>query len=167
MKYVIRKMNKEDCKDVTCVITIAWNETYRGIVPDEILDNMYLNEEERTNKSYNKFNQNVNHQFVLEVDDKIVGYMKVGIADDKEYDNCGEIHAIYIINKYKGYGYGRKMFEKGIEEIKNMGCDKMIIGCLLGNRTNEFYKHLGGKFIRQRMFEKLALPENVYYFDLN
>ena len=160
MEHIIRKMTKEDCKDITHVITIAWNETYRGIVLDGILDNMYLNEKERIQKAYGRFNENDNHQFVLEVDNKIVGF-----ADDKEYTNCGEIHAIYIINGYKGYGYGKEMVQFGIKELKEMNCDKMIIGCLVGNPTNEFYKHIGGKLIKQRIFEKLKLPENVYYFE--
>ena len=56
MNYIIRKMKKEDCKEVAHIITIAWNETYRGIVPDEILDNLYTNEKERTNNSINRFN---------------------------------------------------------------------------------------------------------------
>ncbi len=86
MEHIIRKMTKEDCKEVTHVITIAWNETYRGIVPDEVLDNMYLNEEERTNNSYNRFNEQDNHQFVLEVDRKIVGYMNFGMTDDTEFN---------------------------------------------------------------------------------
>ncbi len=166
MNHIIRKMKKEDCTDVTHVITVAWNETYRGIVPDEFLDNMYLNEDERTKYSFNNFNENDNHQFVLEVNNKIVGYMNVGLTDDTEYDNCGEIHAIYIINGYKGYGYGKEMVEVGIKELKNMNFDKMLIGCLVGNKTNDFYKHMGGKFIKQRMFERLNLPENVYYFEL-
>ena len=165
MECLIRKMTLDDCSEVTHVITISWNETYRGIVPDEILDKMYLNEEERTNNSYNRFDENDNHQFVLEVNNKIVGYMNVGMTDDPEYDNCGEIHAIYIINGYKGYGFGKKMVEVGIKEIKSMNCDKMLIGCLVGNQTNDFYKHIGGEFIKQRIFEKLQLPENVYYFD--
>ena len=46
-----------------------------------------------------------------------------------------------------------------------MGFNKMIIGCLKGNLANEFYKHMGGKFIKIRIFEKLQVPENVYYFD--
>ncbi len=50
-------MKKGDCKDITHVITIAWNETYRGIVPDDFLDNLYLNEEERTNNSIKSFNE--------------------------------------------------------------------------------------------------------------
>lgn len=166
MEHVIRKMTKNDCKEVTHVITVSWNEAYKGIVPNEILDNMYLNEKERTNKSINRFNENDNHQFVLEVDNKIVGYMNVGLTDDTEYDNCGEIHAIYIINGYKGNGFGKEMVEAGIKELKSMNCNKMLIGCLVGNPTNDFYKHIGGKFIKQRIFEKLQLPENVYYYDL-
>ena len=46
-----------------------------------------------------------------------------------------------------------------------MNSNKMIIGCLAGNPTNEFYKHLGGKLVKTKMFEKLNLPENYYYFD--
>lgn len=165
MEYVIRKMTKEDCKEVTHLITISWNETYRNLIPDEFLDNMYLNEEERTNISYNKFNENDNHQYVLEVDHKIVGYINVGITDDIEYDNCGEIYAIYIINGYKGYGYGKTMLKVGIKELKSMNCDKMLIKCAVGNQTNDFYKYMGGKLIKQIMHERLHLPVNVYYFD--
>ena len=166
MEYVIRKMKMSDCKDVVHVITIAWNETYKGIVPDDYLNNLYLNEEERINIFINRFNENDNHQFVLEVDNKVVGYMNVGITNDTEYSNCGEIFAIYIINGYKGYGYGRELIETGIKELKNMNCNKMLIACLDGNPTNEFYKHIGGKLIKKKVFEKLQLPENVYYYDI-
>ena len=56
MKHIIRKLKSEDYKSVTHVITVAWNETYKGIVPDEILNNMYLNEDERIEKSIKGFN---------------------------------------------------------------------------------------------------------------
>ena len=70
MDYKIRKKERKDCADVAHVVTVAWNETYRGIVPDEFLDNLYNNEEERAKNSYNKFDEKENHQYVLEVDDK-------------------------------------------------------------------------------------------------
>lgn len=41
----------------------------------------------------------------------------------------------------------------------------MLIGCLQGNPSNEFYKHIGGKFIKTRVFQKLNLIENVYFFE--
>lgn len=163
MNYVIRKREIKDCEAIAKLVTICWNETYRGLVSDVFLDGLYENEEERINSSYNKFNENDNHQFVLEIDQKIVGWMNVGDSDEgSEY---GEIHAIYILNDYKGLGYGRKLVEEGIKEIKNMGFKKMIIGCLDGNKSNEFYKHIGGKFIKQRLFERLGMMENVYLFE--
>ena len=165
MNYIIRKNERKDCADVAHVVTVAWNETYKGIVPDDFLERLYLNEEQRAINSYNKFDENDNHQYVLEVDGKVIGFVNVGSTDEKEYDNCGELHAIYIINGYKGNGYGKKLINIGIEELKKMGYNKMIIGCLEGNPSNEFYKHIGGKFIKKRVFEKLNLPENVYYFD--
>ena len=165
MNYIIRKKERKDCVDVAHVVTVAWNETYKGIVPDDFLEGLYLNEEQRTINSYNKFDENDNHQYVLEVDGKVIGFVNVGSTDEKEYDNCGELHAIYIINGYKGNGFGKELINIGIEELKKMGYNKMIIGCLEGNPSNEFYKHIGGKFIKKRVFEKLNLPENVYYFD--
>lgn len=165
MNYIIRKKGREDCAAVAHVVTVAWNETYRGIVPDEFLDSLYLNENERAQNSYNSFNENENHQYVLEIDNNIVGFVNVGSSDESEYDNCGEIYAIYIINGYKGNGFGKKLIEMGIKELKNMGYNKMVIGCLDGNPSNEFYKHIGGKYIKQRIFERLQLPENVYYYD--
>lgn len=165
MDYKIRKMERKDWKEVAHVVTVAWNETYRGIVPDEFLDNLYINEEERAKNSFENFNDKENHQYVLEVDNKIVGFINVGSTDETEFTNCGEIYAVYIINGYKGYGFGKKLIESGINELKNMGYDKMVIGCLDRNKSNEFYKHIGGKYIKTRIFEKLQLPENVYYFE--
>ena len=163
MNYVIRRRERKDCEAIAKLITICWNETYRGLVSDEFLDGLYKNEEDRIKNSYEKFDENDNHQFVLEVDGKVVGWMNIGDSDEgSEY---GEIHAIYILNEYKGFGYGRKLVEEGIKEIKSMGFKQMIIGCLDGYKSNEFYKHIGGKFIKQRMFEKLGMMENVYLFE--
>lgn len=165
MNYLIRRKTREDCAPVVHVATVAWNETYKGIVDDNYLNKLYETEEQRANDIYNKFDEEDNHQLVLEVDNNIVGFVNVGDTDDTNYDNCGELHAIYILGKYKGKGFGKKLFEAGVEELKRMGYDKMIIGCLVGNPSNDFYKHMGGKLIKTRIFEKLQLPENVYYFE--
>ena len=115
------------------------------------------------------FNEKENHQYVLEADDKVVGFINVGSTDETDYDNCGEIHAVYIINGYKGYGFGKKLIEAGINELKEMNFDKMVIGCLVGNPSNEFYKHMGGKLVKQIPFivkkSGQELTENIYYYE--
>ena len=167
MEYKIRRREQKDCYDIAHVVTVAWQETYRGIVNDEFLDNLPNTEKERGEKSFNKFDENDNHQFVLEVDGKVVGFVNVGITADEEYKNQGEIFALYMIKKYKGNGFGRKLTEIGIGELKKLGCTKMIIGCLEGNTSNEYYKHIGGRFIKTRIFRlpNQELSENVYYYD--
>lgn len=165
MTVIIRKKEKKDCQAIAHVVTVAWNETYKGIVPDWFLEHLKENEEERAENSFNEFDENNNHQFVLEVDNEFVGFVNVGKTYDEEYENCGEIFALYIIGKYKGFGFGRKLVDTGIKELKALGYNSMLISCLKGNPSNEFYKHIGGKYIKDGLFEKLELPENVYYFE--
>ena len=165
MEYIIRKKERKDCFEIAHIVTISWNETYKGIVPDWFLEELKTNEKERASKSYSQFNENENNILVLEVNNKIVGFTGYGKSDDSEYANSGEIFALYIINKYHGNGYGRELIKEAIKELKKMNFDKMIIGCLKGNPSNEFYKHMGGIYIKDRVFKKLNLPENVYYYD--
>ena len=164
MNYVIRKKEKRDCYGVANMVVKAWNETYRGLISDDYLDSLSVQKIYQHN--YEDFNEKDNHQFVLEVNNEIVGFVNVGSSEEKDYDNCGEIHALYIIKDYQKNGYGKLLIEAGIKELKNMGFDKMLIGCLVGNPTNTFYEHIGGKFVKTRIFEKLNLPENVYYFEI-
>jgi len=158
MDYVIRKRTKEDLKDIAHIVTVSWNDTYKGIVPDWFLEELKNNEEERIQKTYND-------QFVLEVDNKVVGFINFGVSEDTEYENCGEIIALYILSKYKGFGFGRKLVNIAKEELKKLGCDKMIIACLKGNPSNSFYEHIGGVYVKDGMYKRLQLPENIFYYD--
>ena len=166
MEYSIRKRRKEDCFDIAKVVTISWNETYKNIVPKWFLEELKTNEQERALKTYNEFDENNNNTLVLEINGEIVGFTNYGKTEDTGYSNCGEIMALYIINKYHGYGLGRKLVNEAVKELKKMGFDKMIIACLKGNPTNEFYKHIGGIYVKNGLFKRLNLPENIYYYEL-
>ncbi len=166
MDYLIRKREKKDCKGIAHVVTIAWNETYKDIVPKTFLKELKNNENERAKTSYDKFDIDNNNQYVLEIGNEVVGFIRYGICEDYQLENCGEIISLYIIKKYKGNGYGRKLVEVAIKELKKLNCDKMIISCLKGNPSNDFYKHIGGKYIKDRTNDLLKLEENVYYYEI-
>ena len=166
MEYLIRRRIKDDCKNIAHVITVAWNETYKGIVPDWFLEELKNNENERAEKTYNEFDIENNNQFVLEVDKEVVGFVNFGVSHDEEYQNCGEIFALYIISKYKGNGFGRKLVEEAVKELKALGFNKMLIACFKGNPSNEFYKHIGGVYVKDGIYKRLSLPENVYYYEI-
>lgn len=165
MNYLIRRRQKNDCKDIAKIVTISWNETYKGIVPDWFLEYLYENEEERAIKAYNEFDEDHNHQFVLEINDEIVGFINCGASLDEDYPNCGEIFALYILKKHHKKGLGKKLVEVAKKELKNLGFNQMIICCLKGNQSNDFYKHIGGVYVKDGLYKRLNLKENIYFYD--
>ena len=42
MNYLIRKKELKDCQGIAHTVTIAWNETYQGIVPDWFLEELKI-----------------------------------------------------------------------------------------------------------------------------
>lgn len=142
MKYTIRKEKKGDCMGVSHVITIAWNETYKGIMSDCFLEEVKTNELKRGEDAKEKFATKDYSTLVLEINNQVVGFANYGKTEDLEFDNCGEIFALYIIKKYHHYGFGKKFVEESIKNLKEMGFDKMLVSCLKENPSNEFYKHM-------------------------
>ena len=74
-------------------------------------------------------------------------YEKQSMISYDKYSECGEIGALYLLDTVKGKGFGRILFNKAINELKEMNYDKMILGYLSENISNEFYKHIGCSFV--------------------
>ena len=167
MSLLVRKSRKSDCESLAHITTVSWNETYPNIVSDEFLKSLYETESVRAEKSKEQFDSKNNHKYVLEIDKKIVGFVDVCPATIS-IKNSGEIKALYLLKDYQKNGYGKLLFKKGVEEIRKMGFQGMIISCLEGNPTNDFYEYMGGKLIDKRLFKlpNQELSENIYYFDL-
>lgn len=173
MFYSIKEIEKNDIYDYMFVNTYAWNETYRGIVADEFLDkikNELKQNVERLEKEFDrtKIEEPDYKRFLLYVDEEPVGVVAICNSREEKYPNSGELCSLYLLNKAKKKGYGKILFEKAKQELKNMGFNDMIIYCLKDNPTKTFYEHLGGELV----FEKVKniggkdLIENVYYYHI-
>ena len=172
MNYSIKEIDKEDLYDYMKVNTYAWNETYRGIMSDEFLDKIKNELNQNVERLKNKFDkQKVEEpdykRFILYVNNESVGMFSISKSRDEKYPESGELCSIYLLSKIKGQGYGRILFEKAKEELRNMNYKDMIIYCLKENKANEFYKHMGGKLVYSKMrnIGGRDLIENVYYYE--
>ena len=78
------------------------------------------------------------------------------------------MQSLYVLQEYQKNGIGKELIQKAFNEAKKAGYKKMIIGCLEGNKSNGFYKKMGGKFIKKRKFKlpNQTLYENVYKYNL-
>ena len=169
MNYSIEELNLNNIRDYGIVNAKAWQETYKGIVNAEFLE--LIGRDSEIDKSIERKKKDINKEFdksfLLKVDDKYVGILRVCKSRDDNYQNIGEIRALYLLNEVKHLGYGKILFEKAEEEIKKMNFNSMIVGCLSDNtNANSFYKHMGGVLESSRDFNisNQTLKENVYLF---
>lgn len=165
MKYLIREKKLRDCEDWINVNVCSWNENLRGIVSDKLIEKIISNKYERIKKEKENFKQD-NYHYVLEENKKIVGILKIKQSNRENFIGYGEVEILYLLSCVKGKGYGKILINFAFSKLKKMGFNKVIIGCLEHNSSNEFYKHLGGKFIKQEdwdIFDE-TYKENIYLY---
>ena len=171
MNYTIEKLSIDNAHEYAYVNSHAWIESYKGIIDDEYLER--INTDESIKQFTEKLKEYVFNDpdrfYLLRIEGKPAGVLCVRKSKYEDYQDCGELGAIYLLNEAKGKGYGKILFEFTKEELKKMGYKKMINGCLEGNPSNEFYKHMGGKLVKQIPFVVKnygqELTENVYYYE--
>lgn len=170
MNYKIKEIEYEDIKDYINVNITSWQESYKGIVVDEFLQELDTNRDEYIKRQQDKFYEDkkeLEKKYIVTIDDKVVGMTSLGHTRDPKYPSCGEIYSIYLLNEVKGQGLGKVLFLNNIRELVNLGFTDMIIGCLSKNPSNGFYQHMGGKLIDvyKRKIGNQELDENIYYFE--
>ena len=152
-KLVIRKVKYEDIEQIVDINIKDWKKVYKGIIDDEILDN--LNREEKIKKWREHYN--IGNVIVAEENGTILGYCRYD--DNVVYENTdidSEIIAIYVDCDKLGNGIGKKLVEYVKNDLKNKNKTKMVIWCLEKNQNaRKFYEKMGGNLLSdEKYFEK-------------
>lgn len=163
----IRKKQLKDCQVWVDINMKSWNENLKGIVSDRVLKIITENRDSRIEKDINNFKTD-DWNYVLEENNCVIGIMKIKPSNRIGYEECGEVQVLYLHTNEMGKGYGKFLMNKAFEILRNKGYKRVVIGCLVENPSNEFYKHIGGKFIKQEQFKIFDeyYVENVYEYDI-
>ena len=168
MNYQIEKMNENNALDYAKVSATVWNQSYRGIVSQEFLNDINRAEKiERMTINLKNATEDGSQRFLLKENNEYVGIVRVRETKYTEYRDYGELGALYLLDKAKKKGYGKILFKFAQEQLKKLGYYKMIVGCLEDNPANDFYKHMGGKFIKQYPIKigNQNMKENIYLYE--
>ncbi|PEC22861.1 GNAT family N-acetyltransferase [Bacillus cereus] len=140
----IRKANKEDIKGVSRVYVDSWKTTYRGLVPDNYLDELSYEDAE---KRWIDFLNNKNEPFIyVAINDtgKIIGFASGKSIDEKNFD--GELYSLYLLQECRGLGVGRQLVSAIAKHFKEKGIYSMMVWVMKQNKSGlGFYKRMGGK----------------------
>ena len=169
MNFEIKGLTYDSVADYMKVNTKAWQETYRGIINDEFLDKINNEIDKNIKKQQDKFytESSTYQRYILYVNNKPVGMFSIGKCRLEQYPESGEIVSLYLLNEAKKQGYGKMMFLYALEQLQKKGYNSVVVCCLKLNPTNEFYKHMGCKYISTRIWNvaNQKLDENIYYID--
>lgn len=147
----IRKATFSDARGIAQVHVDSWITTYRGIIPDEYLNQLTYDAREQLWKK----NLEKCEVFVAE-DEKgsIIGFADNGKERTGKYNKLeGEVYSIYILQGYQSHGIGRLLLIEAVNGLLNKGMNSMLIWVLKDNRSCGFYEKMGGKVVDSKQIE--------------
>ena len=118
----------------------SWQAAYRGLLPDDYLDQ--LRPEDRAPK-YTFGNPDPLTPWTVVAGEKgsIYGFATTGPARDRDLTECGELMALYVDPERWGRGIGNALMSAARARLDELGFRNAILWVLEGNvRAERFYR---------------------------
>jgi len=149
MSIIIREAKLEDAENIAFVHTMAWKESYPGMIDQDYLDHEVTLESRIKRRKEGLSNPNSQHTHLLaEYEGETVAFACYGDFRENTHVTSppdGEISAIYILNKAKRKGIGKKLFHTIICTLLENNIQSMGIWVLQNNYpARYFYEKMGG-----------------------
>ena len=144
-RFAIREAVPGDAEEIARAHVASWRASYRGILPDDILDDLDVGQ--RTSSRRNILRDQTSlHLVAYEVSrGNIVGFCDAG-RRRRDVPYAGEIYAIYLEHHAKRYGLGRELFERSTDWLSARGLRSLVVWVLDGNHhARRFYEAMGGR----------------------
>ena len=134
----------EDARLLARTRQTVWQQTYRGIYPDAMLDEYDLAFYEARDRG--RIADPAHHYYLFLDGDDCIGYFSFGPYNYGSYKDFGLcLNNLYILSEYKGRGLGRLAFDLLREHCAQHGIRKFFCGCNVNNLPAvTFYRHMGG-----------------------
>jgi GNAT superfamily N-acetyltransferase len=136
----IRIANIDDKLEVARVHVRSWQVAYRGLLPDEYLDQ--LRPENRAARYTFESDDPNQRSTVVALDEGVIcGFATFGVSRDSDLPDAGEIYAIYVDPDQWGAGIGRVLIANARSRLRQLGHSEAFLWVLRGNdRALRFYE---------------------------
>jgi len=144
-EIIIRPAEERDAAELAEVHVHAWQYAYRGIMSDDILDNLSV--EQRTKRWHSILTNpdNAAQSFVAEHAGKVIGFCSVGPSRDEDIDkHHGELWALNVDPKEMNHGAGSALLQKGLAYLREQGYTAATLWVVTENaKSRKWYKKRG------------------------
>ena len=139
---MIRPALEADMGAVGRLYTDSWQRTYRGLIPDRVLDEMTA---ERSRDKWTRYReQKENGLFVLERDGAVAGLAACRPFPERE--NSALLDSLHVAPEAQGGGWGRRLIARAARWARENGFRELVIYVVQGNRRAErLYRGMGAR----------------------
>ena len=140
----VRRAELPDAKDIAGVQVAAWRAAYRGLLPDDVLDQLSVDDSEA--RWTERIARPWGHVLVAERPDGVVGFAACGQTEDDELDQParGEIYVIYVHPTAWRQGAGTALLDQALRHLRADGFREAVLWVLQGNQPAiAFYEAAG------------------------
>jgi ribosomal protein S18 acetylase RimI-like enzyme len=143
---LIRPATVADANAIAHVHVTAWRETYRGIMPDSLLDRLNIDERAKTwRERMPTFAANRQALIVADDGGNIVGFAGCGPRRNDNLPSDGEIYMINLLDRAKRRRTGAKLMHAMAGALQASGFEAAGLWVLEKNLpARAFYARLGG-----------------------
>ncbi len=134
----------------------SWQESYKGLVQQDYLDQLPAKLEDRIRMWTNALKNPQRWAWVAENERGIVGFVLFGLPRDPDKDGFIEIGAIYLLASEKKKGIGLSLLSTGFKKMRELGYRKAYCWVLDTNPTIKFYERSGAFFSGQKKQETIG-----------
>jgi GNAT superfamily N-acetyltransferase len=146
--WLVRHAAPVDAATIAAVHVESWRSTYRGLLPDDFLDALPVQDRETMwRRNLEAIADGRSSSCLLVAEDEagaIVGFASAGLEREKGSPFGGELYALYLLREHQGKGVGRSLFLRAGQHLEGIGCRSMRVWVLKGNPAITFYEHLEG-----------------------
>jgi ribosomal protein S18 acetylase RimI-like enzyme len=156
MNFNIRKATVDDADGMAMVHVTSWQQTYRGLIHPDFINERTLDKSKRMFLS-----TQCKNTIVIETMGQIVGFCGYGTCRDTDMTlDTGEIWGMYILSSYHGRGWGKHLMNVALMELRLLGFKKASLWVLSTNqRAIDFYRAQG--FMEDGMLKEVVMKTPV------
>lgn len=145
-EILIREATIEDAPEIAHVHLTSWRETYTGLMPQEIIDQLSIRFKSRMKMWKNSIESLKNHKKIWVADcqqNGIIGFSSVESARDERFNEYGELTCLYLLKAYHGKKIGYGLFNQSFRSLEESKFQQMYCWVLKDSPTINFYKKTG------------------------
>ncbi|MGE3546546.1 MAG: N-acetyltransferase family protein, partial [Kofleriaceae bacterium] len=144
-RFAVRPATIRDAAEISRVQTESWQTSYRGILPDRLLDTIDVAHREAMRRQL--LNERTGlHLVAYDATHRdLVGFCYAS-KSLRTGPRVAELHEIYLVDRAKRYGLGRELFDGVTRWCHASRLTKLVLWVLEANHpARRFYEAMGGK----------------------